>query len=266
MSMKMSNAPVYYALVQARFNPVTTIGTKYINDIQDAFRLMGYTLFEPQEKKQLQFTAIPGQVAPEPKIDTLTFWLITKSDRSSGFILDQSSLTFHTTHYVTKNKFIPVLLDGLKEVHKIVNLEHISRLGLRYLDAVIPTGKDSIEDYLSDGLHGIKFGDSVRYSLHESVFETNSDPKSTLIARVHRANGILGYPPDITPSGLVPMTRFNREDKVTHAVIDTDHFSEYQYTIKIDFKKLKTQLESLHEGITKAFEAITTEHARATWK
>ncbi|XSG86662.1 MAG: TIGR04255 family protein [Methylohalobius sp. ZOD2] len=134
----MSNAPVYYALVQVKFNPVAAMA-KYVDEIQDHLRREGYTLFEPQQVTHLQFRSAPaGQAPNEPQVGHTTSWLITKGDRTAGFILNASSLTFHTTHYETHNEFIPELLLGLKAVHDVVNLEHLDRLGLRYLDAVLP--------------------------------------------------------------------------------------------------------------------------------
>ena len=41
MSEKMSNAPVYYALAQAQFNPVAAMA-KYVYEVQDLLRRDGY--------------------------------------------------------------------------------------------------------------------------------------------------------------------------------------------------------------------------------
>lgn len=265
MSEKMSNAPVYYALAQAQFNPVAAMA-KYVDDVQDLLRREGYTLFEPQEVAQLQFITSAGQAAAEPKVIQLTTWLITKPDRSAGFILGQSSLTYHTTHYETSNEFLPELLRGLRAVHQVVNLEHLSRLGLRYLDAIIPAEDESVDHYLADGLHGVRFGAPQRYALNESVFETGTGPllaKGTLVARVHRATAALGFPPDMVPNGLVPMPRFEITEPVQHAVIDADHYVEGR--MPLDFDRIESQLISLHSGIRLAFEAITTEYAKTAW-
>src|SRR5262245_49029180 len=124
MSEKMSNAPVYYALAQAHFNPVAAM-TKYVDQIQDRLRREGYPLFEPQQFTQLQ-------MLPEPQIQQTVSWLMTKSDRTAGFILGSSAITYHTTHYQTHKEFIQELLQGLTAVHDVVSLDHISRLGLRY--------------------------------------------------------------------------------------------------------------------------------------
>lgn len=266
MSEKMSNAPVYYALAQVQFNPVAAMA-KYVDEVQDILRREGYTLFEPQEVRQLQFTSIPGETPAEPKLTQMNTWLITKADRSSGFILGQSSLTYHTTHYETSDEFLPELLRGLKAVHRVVNLDHLSRLGLRYLDAVLPKACEPVELYLADGLRGIGFGATQRYALSESVFETESGPllpQGTLVARVHRATSFLGYPPDMMPNGLVPMTRFESKNMISHAIIDTDHFVEGK--MPLDFEKIHAQFVRLHATIKLAFEATTTDHARkAVW-
>ena len=265
MSEKMANAPVYYALAQAQFNPVAAM-TKYVGEVQDILRRDGYTSFEPQQVAHLQLTAAPGQASSEPQVAHTTSWLITKGDRASGFILSAASITFHSTHYETSKEFIPELLRGLKAVHKVVGLAYISRLGLRYLDAVLPQSDETIEQYLADGLLGVHFGATQRYALNESVFETQSAPlvtRGTLVARVHRMTSPLGYPPDMLPSGLIPMPKFDIKDATPHAVIDTDHFVEGR--MSLDFEKIDEQLVSLHATMKLVFDATVKDHARAVW-
>ena len=261
----MSNAPVYYALAQAQFNPVAAM-SKYVEEVQDRLRRDDYTLFEPQQVTHLQFAPAHGQLPTEPHIAHTTSWLITKGNRTSGFILNTTSITFHTTHYETVDNFIPELLRGLQAVHEVVGLAHISRLGLRYLDAILPQPDETIEQYLTNGLHGVRFNAAQRYALNESVFETESAPllpKGTLVARVHRMVSPLGYPPDMTPSGLAVMPKFEIRDARPHAVIDTDHFVEGQ--MPLDFEKIEAQLSNLHANIKRVFDATVTKHARDIW-
>lgn len=265
MSERMSNAPVYYALAQVQFNPVAAMA-KYVDEIQDSLRREKYTLFEPLQVTHLQLANPPNQSLPEPQVAQALSWLITKADRTSGFILAASSVSFHTTHYETRNEFIPEILKGLEIIHRVVGLDHISRLGLRYLDAIIPRLGESVDQYLADGLHGIEFGAKQRYSLNESVFETSSGPlisNGTLVARVHRMTSALGYPPDMVPNGLLPMPRFDVKDERDHAVIDTDHFVEGQMII--DYEMIKTQLYNLHLTVKDVFRATTTKYAHSIW-
>jgi uncharacterized protein (TIGR04255 family) len=165
--------------------------TKYVDQIQDRLRRAGYPLFEPQQLTQLVVPA-PGQAPQqEPQIQQTVSWLITRSDRTAGFILGPSTITYHTTHYRANNEFIPELLRGLATVHEVVSLDHISRLGLRYLDAVLPRAGETTEQYLVSGLHGIAFNAVPQQATAESVFTTETHPlvpRGTLIVKVYRAN------------------------------------------------------------------------------
>lgn len=263
----MSNAPVYYALAQAQFNPVAAMA-KYVGDIQDRLRHEGYTLFEPLQSQHLQLGGgSQGAQGSEPQVAQMTSWLLTRADRTAGYILGPSSIAFHTTHYQTNNEFIPELLKGLAAVHAVVDLEHVSRLGLRYLDAVLPRDGESVDQYLASGLHGVGFDDAKRrYGFSESVFETESGPMvstGTLVSRVYKGKTPIGYPADMVPSGLVPMDRFAVSESRPHAVIDTDHFVDGRIPLKFD--EIGEQLVALHATIKKIFDATATDHARAAW-
>lgn len=265
MSERMSNAPVYYALAQAHFNPVAAM-SKYVDQIQDRLRREGYPLFEPQQVTHLVVPG-PGQTQQaEPQITQMHQWLITRSDRTAGFILAPSAITYHTTHYDTHNEFIPELLRGLAAVHEAATLDHVSRLGLRYLDAVLPRASESVEQYLVSGLHGVEFNATQRYRLTESVFGTDTGPlvqSGTLVTRVHRMTAPLGLPPDMQPNGLMINPKFEVKEPRAHAVIDTDHFVEGR--MPIDMDNLGKQLLSLHATIKSVFGATTTDHARDAW-
>ena len=261
----MSNAPVYYALAQAHFNPVAAMA-KYVNQIQDRLRREGYPLFEPQQFMQLIVPG-PGQAQPQaPQIQQAVSWLMTRSDRTAGFILAPSTITYHTTHYQTHKEFIPELLRGLIAVHEAVSLDHVSRLGLRYLDAVLPRTGEITEQYLVGGLHGIDFNAARRHAMTESVFATDTHPlvpEGTLVVRVYRVVAPLGFPPDMLPTGLAIAPQFEIKEPRDHAIIDTDHYVEGRMPVEMD--KLNDQLLSLHDTIKSVFGATTTDHARSAW-
>ena len=94
MKGKLTNAPVYYTIAQAQFNPIAAMAN-YINELQDVFRLQGYTLFDPGKITQLIFRDSP----PRAEVIELPIWRITNTDKTSGFILGQTHLTYHSTHY-----------------------------------------------------------------------------------------------------------------------------------------------------------------------
>ncbi|GBR18792.1 TIGR04255 family protein [Asaia spathodeae] len=265
MSEIMSNAPVYYAVAQAQFNPVAAMA-KYVEQIQDQLRRAGYSLFEPQ---QIMHLVVPeqGQGQPQkPEIEQTKAWLMTRSDRTSGFVLTPTGITYHTTHYQTHNEFIPQLLRGLAAVHEAVSLEHISRLGLRYLDAVLPRAGETIDQYLVGGLHGIDFNAPRQHAISETVFSTESGPlvsEGTLVVKVYQMTGPVGFPPDMLPAGLAMDPRFAVNHVPEHSVIDTDHYVAGQ--LPVEMGTLNEQLVSLHGAIKSVFSATTTDFARGAW-
>src|SRR5258708_6194553 len=129
MAKQTPPTPLYYALVQVQFNPVAAM-EGYIKSIQDKMRLEGYTLFTTQEVNQLIFdknASTQGQVRKLPR------WQITKQDQTAGFILTQTTLAYHTVKYTTHEQFLRDFLSALSWIRDIVKLEHLSRIGLRYL-------------------------------------------------------------------------------------------------------------------------------------
>lgn len=266
MSDKLKNAPVYYALAQAQFNPVAAIA-KYAAEIQDELRLAGYPLQERQEGVQVQLLATDGINPPQPQISPVHMWTMVSGDRRSGFILAPNAITFHTTSYETREEFLPQLMLGLEVVHRIARLEFVARLGLRYLDAVTPAEHEAVSAYLVPGVHGVNFSARLSYQMSESIFDTDTGPlidKGTLISRVHRLNGPIGLPPDLQLNGLVLLEKFATRPPAPHAVIDTDHFVQGQ--MKIDLDALAAQARRLHSTIKDAFGATVTLHAVKTWE
>jgi len=254
--------PLYYALVQARFNPIAAM-ENYIKSIQDKMRLEGYTLFTPQELNQLTFNK---NAQPQAIVTKLPRWQITKQDQTAGFILDPASLTYHTTNYTTHEQFLNEFLSALHWIHDIVKLEHLSRIGLRYLNAVLPHNDEPVGKYLDNGLHGIVLSETLRYSFTESVFDTELKPfglYGTLVSRCHYRYGLLGYPPDIEPNDLKTLPHFILKEPYSHAVLDIDHFTDHH--MPIDFKQCKEILLALHAKIKNTLGAMTTDYAQQQW-
>ena len=208
MNVKMALAPVYYALVQARFNPVAKMGS-YVDEIQERLRREGFSRFETLQTTQLQIGPSGDSASQSPQLVPVPSWVFSRSDRSAGFILTTTFVSYHTTHYDTHRSFLPGLLRGLELVHAVVGLDHVARLGLRYLNAVWPEEGETVDRYLVPGLHGIDAPFPLRYAMHESVFDTESGPlvsMGTLVVRVYRTTSPLGFPPDLVPHGLIPLT------------------------------------------------------------
>ncbi len=74
-------------------------------------------------------------------------------DSTRGFIVEQGAFSFHTTEYETFDQFSEQFFTGLGIVHECLVLDYSERVGIRYLDAVVPPGgEDDLSKYLAPGV------------------------------------------------------------------------------------------------------------------
>lgn len=263
--MNLKNAPIYYALAQIRFNPVLKM-SKYIEDIQDEFRVNGFPVFDTANT--VGFVVSAG-TDDQPKVEAnnIPEWVFSDDDQLSGFILMKDSLTFHTTHYQSKEQLIHVLVTGIKIVDKSLQLGRIKRLGLRFLDAVVPRAGQTTSDYLVESVRGLDLGLRRIQSINESVFQTTPGPagvSGVLLAKVYHRNGAIGYPPDVFVRNLVNHPNVTEQGEGAHAILDTDHYVEGD--IQLSAENIEQQILHLHAGLKLAFEKLVTSQALTTWK
>lgn len=259
MSATLANAPVYYALVQMRFDAVASMA-KFANDIQERLRLNGYPVFETDTIQSFSIS-FNGENNNSPILTQENQWYFTSQDRSSGFVLGHDYLTFHTTAYTSHYHFFEQMINGLRLLNEIVKIPSINRLGLRYLNAVIPAHNQKVEDYLDPGVQGINLGKDWIAGSSESVFPTEH---GILVSKVYRAaNSHLGFPADLQIKSIRMQDRFITGAPLRHAVIDIDHYSEA--IIPPDEEIVNDTLNMLHNDTSDCFTRITTPLAFKYW-
>ncbi|MGH1448793.1 MAG: TIGR04255 family protein [Pseudomonadaceae bacterium] len=266
MTPPLSKPPVYYALAQARFNPVAAMGD-YADKIQDRLRRKGYTVLETEQLQgfELQLGGALDAV-PSKRSKSIQHWFITKADRSCGYVLGEDFLTFQSTSYENHQDFFENLVIGIEIVDEVVQLEAISRLGIRYLDAILPKENELVKSYLVDGIHGIAIdGAKRKFSAWESIFETRcAGHTGTLVTKVYKAFGKVGFPSDLVAKSVQLLPRFQLAQDIDHAVIDMDHYLDAVFTARKE--ELLPALYELHEAINLSFHAIATPYAFDAWK
>ena len=104
MSVLLKNAPVYYALAQAKFNPVAAMA-KFSTDIQEMMRRAGFTVYEVEEIQNVDYGTLNDGESAQPVVTATKNWFFTKSDRSCGYVLGQDFLSFQSTAYLDREQF-----------------------------------------------------------------------------------------------------------------------------------------------------------------
>jgi uncharacterized protein (TIGR04255 family) len=267
MGTKMKQAPVYFTIVQVRHNPILQIGN-YAPDIQERMRKAGYPDYRPGKTLVINFlsNSTDGDLSSQgPVTETIERHLFLNRDGTCGFVVEQNALSFQTTEYDTFETFSENFFVGLEIVHQCISLDYSERIGIRYLDAVVPTGGEAeLQKYLAPGVLGIadRLPNDVPVVL--SLSETHiSMPDAKLLSRTLIQNGRLGFPIDLANQGLEVPQRFQQVDGV-HAIIDTDASQDGREAF--DLVRLQERLDMLHSKIRMTFDASVTEHALNIWK
>ncbi len=265
MGQKMKNAPVYFTIVQVRHNPVLSLDT-YIPGIQESMRRAGY----PDFKKGVAFSLNPAAIGEGAQSQLLSVqrverYSFSNMESTRGFVLQQNALSYEATEYGTFETFSGEFLKGLEVIHNAVGLDFSERVGLRYLDAVVPRSGEQLSQYLVPEVLGlsvrVKNGSSIAHSFAETLILV--DNVGQVVSRVIIQNGPLGFPPDLQPGSLTVADRF-AQIKQVHAVIDTDGAFEGRDTF--DIRALNGRIRSLHDEIIDVFHETITDHARVVWE
>lgn len=264
MTKDAPGTPIFYALAQVRFNPIPRIAD-YAPDVQDVLRREGWPEYREETSHEFQVSPSAG-TEPEVRQQTRSRWIFNDENLRQGFILQEGSLVFHTTYYEGFASFLASMLRGLQVLNDKAELQYISRIGLRYLNAVDSATMDGepLETMLEPGLLGLSavHGDGLHRSFSETVAEAQG---GTLISRALISPTGLSWPPDLKPLALEVQPRFDIEGRRV-AVLDHDFFRLFPRPhLACDHDVVKSETEKCHEVIVQMFRDATTDRARAIW-
>lgn len=270
MNKKMKNAPVYFTIAQVRHNPVLSMAN-FLPQIQEGMRKAGYPDFERNLTVALNLiapTLNADAKAPKdsmPSAQQVERYNFFNADRTKNLIVEPGAFSFQTTDYDTFETFSKEFFNGIAIVHDVVTLAYAERVGIRYLDAVVPTeGEKGLPKYLIPQVLGLanKLSDEINVTL--SLTETHFLAKTgRVLARTIIQNGQLGFPLDLQPAGMTLSSKFSSV-KGVHAILDTD--AAFEKRQSFDMSKLQACLKGLHDDIRIAFDATVMPYALSVWK
>lgn len=259
MGTPLKNPPVYLTLAQVRFNPILKL-SDFLPSIQESFRQAGYPDFERQSIISIQITVQDGQ-PPVPAPVPQERFQLGNAEKTHTFILDAQSLTLQSTHYGHFEDFSDCFLKGLGIVNDAVRLAFTERVGLRYLDRVMPQAGETIEQYLVDQVQGMysRLRGRPLYAFTEARNEIDN---IKLLSRVVIQDGPLAFPPDIQPGYMQISERFTSYTGIS-AILDNDGFVEGREAFSTQV--VGAHLDAIHKVISTAFKTTVLPYAFAAW-
>lgn len=261
MGKKWKNAPVMYTVAQVRFNQILAMGS-FVPNIQEKIRASGF----PDYRKEIinAFSFPLGQADNNAPViqQAVSRHAFGNINGTAGFILENNAMSFQTTEYDVFETFLESFLNAISIVNDRVKLDYIERIGIRYLDAVMPRTDEKLSDYLVEEVLGMTFKTTGKVS-HSYTETVSTNSVGGLIARVIIQNSNISLPPEIAQTAYGLSSKFKQFEGL-HAVIDTDGYHEVRTAFDID--TIAKKLNDLHEEIAKSFKATASPHALKIWE
>lgn len=256
-------APLAYVLAQVR--------TEQIADIKDfqpslAGKLrLRYPLQRKQQGARLIATQSKLMVEPQQQ----ETWEFASSDNQTGIIVRESGVVLHATTYIDSNDFLNKLNDVIKVFAETVPNVFVNRVGLRYIDFVIPQHNEVPEKYVNQKLDcNLGFSEEVGFfSTSVSIYPMK---KGQVVLRYARGSGQPQLPPELAMFSLAHshlMNQMKADDQRPTAIIDTDRNMEFIPVELLDPAKIHDIFKSMHNDVSRLFkEFVITDHAKNIWE
>jgi uncharacterized protein (TIGR04255 family) len=264
---KLSKQPLVLVLIQIRFSPVMNLES-YIPQIQAALRMAGYPLVE--ENDNLSVTVTPDGVKP---VHTKQ-WRFKSGDEYSNVILDGGQLSFQTSEYVCFEQFYK-LFDSVcvcvfENIAGFIQANVIQRLGLRYVDRIIPAvSDDTVDSYIADGFkisQAPVFGSQPKICTVSQAGEVQIDgnKNGVLVVRITQGEKGLFLPPDLMAKP--PKMKTVVPEGRLIGIIDTDHSYLPPLLLKYDTAELKQLFYRMHDNVEAVFHSVVSGEGRKRWQ
>jgi uncharacterized protein (TIGR04255 family) len=243
-------------LAQVRISPVLKM-KDYVPALQEQFRHKGFPGFRSEQVHEIQ-------LGTEPRVDQRERWLFVDKENREAVVLSQDFVVLETSHYACFEDFTERLKSVLDVLGATIDATTLlaQRLGLRYVDLIVPAQGETLDEYLQPTLLGLRAGDlEIEKVLNR--FEARGRTRTgQLMVRLHQNDIGAPLPPDLLPAEIDLGERPLKGDEVI-TLLDIDHFStssrDYEPNALID------GLWQLHDYTEKAFLSSVTPLALERW-
>ena len=254
----MHKPPVFYALIQVKFNAVQM--ERFVSDFREALRSNGFPDYQEDTQTELLISMGPGGPRP-PEQRPRNRWRFFNMERTEGFTLLDDALVYHTNRYDCFAHCRDVALQALRILHDRVDLAYVERVGMRYLDAVMPAAGAALADLVKPTLLGPY--SELPGDLDHGFSETRKIVgDGNLVMRTLINEKGLAIPPDLQNQTL-NLDETLKSYQGDLLLVDTDYFVQKRF--KFDMNAIEKQFQASHAVLIDTFKAAITDEAKALW-
>jgi uncharacterized protein (TIGR04255 family) len=257
------NAPLALVVAQVRFDP--EVDTEYKKVAERLKTRLGEQFPAMKAVRQMTFVfgGAPDQ-AFESKANEGEIGRDLRRDDNRGALRLQDGVMTYTTSLYKDSKHFLAEWRSMLDCLCVDGGIKAQRLGLRYLDFIIPTGDKVPEDYFKDGFGHLLHADGGTAQTAFMSHEYPREPNGALRIQYGRGFAPPSLPPDFDDSVQPPPALLEKyiEGKPS-AVLDIDRWQRDSRRLKAE--EIANEFQRLRDDICGAFDRIITPEARAEW-
>ena len=257
-SVHLTHAPLLLVLAQVRFSTVLKM-EEFLPEIQEQLRNSGLPKFRKVQTETE--TRLFGAEQPS-RLTRDSHWEFAAKDDRTVATLGTNSISLSTTVYHTIGEFAEALAKVLETVRTAANVTLRERIGLRYVNAIVPSSGKVLSDYIVDEVLGFSFGELGLNAASSVAVNVGNSSLGTFVMRSIRLPRGSVLPPDLSSLRLETDKPLTVEQEF--CCLDFDHFNEG--TKDFDVAQTMKEFEELHELIERAFNAAVKPDAMKEWK
>lgn len=257
---KWPNAPLALVLAQVRFDP--EVDTEYKDVVARLKAALGKRFPAMKDVRQVEYLMGPGLAGGSRSNEVVVGRELGSDDGRRAVRLQSGVMTYTTSHYIDSEHFLAEWRSMLECLCAAGGVK-VQRLGLRYVDFIIPAAGKMPEDYFKDGFGHLThvFGEIAQTAFMSHEYPRGDDGKM----RVQFGRGIAppSLPPDLDQSAQPPPALLGKYTTGPSAVLDIDRW-------RVDSRRLQTaeiadEFQRLRDDICASFGRIITAEAQTEW-
>jgi len=257
---QLPNAPLIYVLAQILFTRVPKM--------EDIWEDLHQRVFDSYPESEIERVEQFAMKTDGLEASKETRWHLFARDRRKGVILSSNALILHTTSYTTSKDFFADLgfvLGHLAEV--LPSGIQVNRLGLRYIDLLLPRGELDIDRQVVGKLGILNFEPlGCKPMRFDRVDRYQTKIGGELVLRHRQTMGTDVLPGDLFPNILKPASLLEvpKSQNVMVGLLDFDHFLKAD--MPMELASIIDKFRQLQETTSAAFRKITTPAAMQVWE
>lgn len=258
--LRLTHSPLILVLAQVKMTPVTNM-ERFIPEIQDQLRRGRFPKFS---KRVIQAESKDAQ-GNTLRVEEQTDWIFTNKGDDVSLIVGKNGVNLLTSAYTGFEAFLEPLRETLKVVHQVVDISGVERLGLRYIDLILPTEEKPLSYYLSNQILGLSLEGVGERSAYASQTVMDTAPDQKLVIRFSERPKGIALPPDLLASGL----ELKKDIELKHrfGLLDSDHFVQFPTeTLDFELETVLRRIAKLHNCLDKSFRKAVTKAALQDWE